>query len=126
MKILIDIHLILDVLLDREPHVRQAPCSGQLEKGGSRGMLAAHEKFPERARFECRLRFSCFLFSHIAGVEELTSTTPYTIVADGSRNSGALYAQIEHQLRDDLRLIGGFQTNKIGNISVNTVPVSLM
>ncbi|MES1262388.1 MAG: TonB-dependent receptor, partial [Acidobacteriota bacterium] len=62
------------------------------------------------------------LFNHIAGVENLTSTVPYTAVSDGSRNSGALYAQLDHQLSDTVKFIAGFQTNRIGNIPVNTVP----
>jgi outer membrane receptor protein involved in Fe transport len=33
-----------------------------------------------------------------------------------------VYAQIDHQLLDDLKLVAGFQTNKIGNIPVDTVP----
>jgi outer membrane receptor protein involved in Fe transport len=61
------------------------------------------------------------LFSHIDGIELFTGT-PSAIAAEGSRDSGAVYAQIDHQLFDDLKLIGGFQTNKIGNIPVDTVP----
>jgi outer membrane receptor protein involved in Fe transport len=61
------------------------------------------------------------LFSHIDGIELFTGT-PSAIAAEGSRDSGAFYAQIDHQLGDDWKLIGGFQTNKIGNIPVDTVP----
>jgi predicted nucleic acid-binding protein len=43
MRILIDTNVILDVLLDREPHVQaSAAVWTALEKGSSRGMLAAH------------------------------------------------------------------------------------
>jgi outer membrane receptor protein involved in Fe transport len=61
------------------------------------------------------------LFSHIDGIELFTGT-PSAIAAEGSRDSGAVYAQIDHQLWDDWKLIGGFQTNKIGNIPLDTVP----
>jgi outer membrane receptor protein involved in Fe transport len=33
-----------------------------------------------------------------------------------------VYAQIDHELLDNLKLIGGFQTNKIGSLPLNTVP----
>lgn len=47
---------------------------------------------------------------------------PHQIAAQGTRPGGAFYAQLDHQLRHDLKLIGGFQTNKIGDISLDTVP----
>jgi outer membrane receptor for ferrienterochelin and colicins len=62
------------------------------------------------------------LFNRIAGTEEYTAVIPHAIAAKGTRPGGAFYAQIDHQLRHDLKLIGGFQTNKIGDISLNTVP----
>jgi len=62
------------------------------------------------------------LINRLEGQELYTATVPVTITADGKRLGGAFYAQIDHQLRDDLKLIGGFQTNKIGNIPLNTVP----
>jgi outer membrane receptor protein involved in Fe transport len=62
------------------------------------------------------------LFNRIAGTEEYTAVIPHQIAAQGTRPGGAFYAQIDHQLRHDLKLIGGFQSNKIGDISLNTVP----
>jgi outer membrane receptor protein involved in Fe transport len=62
------------------------------------------------------------LFNRIAGTEEYTAVIPHQIAAQGTRPGGAFYAQIDHQLRRDLKLIGGFQSNKIGDISLNTVP----
>jgi len=62
------------------------------------------------------------LFNRIAGTETFTGVIPHQIAAQGTRTGGAFYAQIDHQLRHDLKLIGGFQTNKIGDISLNTVP----
>jgi outer membrane receptor protein involved in Fe transport len=67
-----------------------------------------------------RLTFGA-LFSHDAGVETVLSK-PSFIDANGQRSSGAFYAQYEHKLTDDLKLIGGFQANKIGNIALNVVP----
>jgi outer membrane receptor protein involved in Fe transport len=62
------------------------------------------------------------LFSRISGEEDFTGTTPYTISAAGERPGGAFYAQFDHQLFDDVKLVGGFQTNKIGNLALDTVP----
>ncbi len=58
------------------------------------------------------------LFEHVAGTE-LYKTF---IDAQGSREQGGFYAQYEHKLTDDLKLIGGFQANKIGAIALNVVP----
>jgi outer membrane receptor protein involved in Fe transport len=68
-----------------------------------------------------RLSFGALL-NRIEGVELFTGTDPATIAARGRRLGGAFYAQIDHQLRSDLKLIAGFQTNKIGSIPLNTVP----
>jgi outer membrane receptor protein involved in Fe transport len=62
------------------------------------------------------------LFNRIAGTEEYIAVVPHQIAAQGTRPGGAFYAQLDHQLRHDLKLIGGFQTNKIGDISLDTVP----
>jgi outer membrane receptor protein involved in Fe transport len=62
------------------------------------------------------------LLNRIEGVELFTETVPATLTAAGRRYGGAFYAQIDHQLLDELKLIGGFQTNKIGSIPLNTVP----
>jgi outer membrane receptor protein involved in Fe transport len=44
------------------------------------------------------------------------------ISADGSRLGGAFYGQIDHQLIQSIKLIAGFQTNKIGSLALDTVP----
>jgi outer membrane receptor for ferrienterochelin and colicins len=62
------------------------------------------------------------LFNRIAGEEKDTTTVPNAISAQGSRPAGAFYAQLDHELRHDLKLIGGFQSNKIGDIALDTVP----
>jgi outer membrane receptor protein involved in Fe transport len=58
------------------------------------------------------------LFEHIDGTE-LYKTF---IDAQGSREQGGFYAQYEHKFTEDLKLIGGFQANKIGDIKLNVVP----
>jgi len=62
------------------------------------------------------------LFNRQEGQEFFTLTTPPFIDAHGRRLGGAFYAQLDHQLRKDVKLIGGFQTNKIGSIPLSTVP----
>ena len=62
------------------------------------------------------------LFDRISGTELFTGVTPAAVSATGSRPGGALYAQLDHQFGDKLKLIGGFQSNKDGSIALNTVP----
>ena len=62
------------------------------------------------------------LFNRIEGVELFTVTSPVTVTAEGKRLGGAIYAQIDHQLLKNVKLIAGFQTNKIGSIPLDTVP----
>ena len=62
------------------------------------------------------------LVNRIEGTELFTGTTPALLTAQGRRYGSAVYAQLDHQLFTDLKLIAGFQTNKIGNIPFNTVP----
>jgi outer membrane receptor protein involved in Fe transport len=48
---------------------------------------------------------------------------PLTLTStDAHRSGSGLYAQLEYRVADGLNLIGGFQTNKIGDIPVHTVP----
>ena len=61
-------------------------------------------------------------FDHIQGTETSFAVTPGFIDAQGSRSSISFYAQHEHKLTDDLKLIGGFQANKIGNIRLDVEP----
>ena len=68
-----------------------------------------------------RLTFGA-LFNYIHGLENIDSVTPKEAVSDGSRNAGAFYAQMDHALLDNLKLIGGIQANKIGSIALNVVP----
>jgi len=62
------------------------------------------------------------VYNHIAGTEFLLGTTPRLIDAQGKRNAGEGYAQWEHKLTDEIKLIGGVQANKIGAIALKAVP----
>jgi outer membrane receptor for ferrienterochelin and colicins len=61
------------------------------------------------------------LFTRDAGTELFTGV-PAAVAATGSVPSGSVYAQIDHQFGNKLKLIGGFQTNKIAGIASYTVP----
>jgi outer membrane receptor protein involved in Fe transport len=60
--------------------------------------------------------------NRIEGQEWFTATTPITVDAQGRRLGGAFYAQLDHQLLDRVKLIGGFQTNRIGSIPLHFDP----
>jgi outer membrane receptor protein involved in Fe transport len=62
------------------------------------------------------------LVNRIEGVELFTATSPAMLTAQGRRLGEAVYAQLDHQLLKNVKLIAGFQTNKIGSIPLNTVP----
>ncbi|MGA2114315.1 MAG: TonB-dependent receptor [Bryobacteraceae bacterium] len=62
------------------------------------------------------------LYNHIQGVETFYPAHPGTVIADGSRPGGAFYAQLDHQLFDNWKVIGGFQANKMGDIRLSVVP----
>ena len=51
-----------------------------------------------------------------------TGTVPSSAAAEGRRLGGAVYAQLDHQVTSNVKLVGGFQTNKIGSIPLKTVP----
>jgi outer membrane receptor protein involved in Fe transport len=62
------------------------------------------------------------LVSRIAGRELYHGLVPPLPDAQGSRPAGGFYAQIDHQLREKIKLIAGFQSNKFGSIPLSTVP----
>ena len=68
-----------------------------------------------------RLTFGT-LYNHIQGREIYFGVSPSVQISGDGRSGGALYAQLDHRLRDNLKLIGGFQANKIENIDLNVVP----
>ncbi|HUI79068.1 MAG TPA: TonB-dependent receptor [Bryobacteraceae bacterium] len=62
------------------------------------------------------------LYNYIQGTETFYATDPSTVIANGSRPGEAFYAQLDHALLENLKLIGGFQANKIGKLSLDVVP----
>ena len=68
-----------------------------------------------------RLTFGT-LFNHIEGQETYFGSASPIQISDGSRPGGAFYAQWDHQLVDTLKLVGGFQFNKVLGTAVNAVP----
>ena len=68
-----------------------------------------------------RLTFGA-LNSNISGIGTYYGVTPNILIYTGSRNGLGFYAQHEHKLTDDIKLIGGVQANKNGRISLDLVP----
>jgi outer membrane receptor protein involved in Fe transport len=62
------------------------------------------------------------LFNHVEGQETYFGIDPPIQISDGSRPGGAFYAQWDHQLTGTVKLVGGFQVNKIDDIGLNVVP----
>jgi len=68
-----------------------------------------------------RLTFGTVL-NHIRGSELYTGEQPALLVEDAQRWGDGFYVQHEHRLTDDLKLVGGLQANKIGDMALNVVP----
>lgn len=62
------------------------------------------------------------LFNHVEGQETYFGIDPPIQISNGSRPGAALYAQWDHQLLDTVKVVGGFQVNKIDEIHLNVVP----
>jgi outer membrane receptor for ferrienterochelin and colicins len=62
------------------------------------------------------------LLNHVEGQETYFGIDPPVQISDGSRPGGAFYAQWDHQLLDTVKVVGGFQVNKIDDIRLNVVP----
>jgi outer membrane receptor for ferrienterochelin and colicins len=62
------------------------------------------------------------LYDHIQGEEDYFGITPSIAISKGSRPGYASYAQLNHRLLDNLKLVGGVQANKIGHIDLAVVP----
>ncbi len=62
------------------------------------------------------------LYNYVEGNALYTGISPAISILQGARNAAGFYAQIEHRLSDEVKLIGGFQSNKIGPLNINTVP----
>lgn len=62
------------------------------------------------------------LYNFASGKETYVENTQHLTVADASRNSGAIFAQVEHRTFDSLKLIGGIQVLKMDNVDPHWVP----
>jgi outer membrane receptor for ferrienterochelin and colicins len=62
------------------------------------------------------------LYNHIQGQEQYFGLGFPITISEGKRSGGAFYAQDEHRLLDSVKLIGGFQANKIGTLDLDVVP----
>jgi outer membrane receptor for ferrienterochelin and colicin len=62
------------------------------------------------------------LYNRIRGSEIFYYGGSGSIISNGSRPGEAFYAQLDHQFLDNLKLIGGFQANKIGSLNLKVVP----
>jgi outer membrane receptor protein involved in Fe transport len=68
-----------------------------------------------------RLTFGA-LYNYVQGHELYLGVTPSVTISDGSRPGEAAYAQLDHRLAANLKVIGGLQANKIGALDVDVVP----
>ena len=62
------------------------------------------------------------LYNRIRGREAYYGITPGITISEGGRAGVAAYAQLDHRLRDDLKIIGGIQANKVESIRLSVVP----
>lgn len=62
------------------------------------------------------------LFNYIKGKELYYSVDPEVLVSDDQRASYGIYSQIDYQLFQNLKIISGFQANKVKSLDVNIVP----
>jgi len=62
------------------------------------------------------------LFNHAEGQETYFGLDTPIEISNGSRPGGAFYGQWDHQLADTVKLVGGFQVNKIDGTAVSVVP----
>jgi outer membrane cobalamin receptor len=62
------------------------------------------------------------LYNYQYGRERLSDGVQWYTATDTSRPGGGLYAQLEFEPVDGLKIIGGFQTNKTRDVPVGTVP----
>lgn len=62
------------------------------------------------------------VFNHVQGAETYFGQSPVLVIADGGWPGVTSYAQMDHQLTDNIKLVGGLQVNKFGSVAVNAVP----
>jgi outer membrane receptor for ferrienterochelin and colicin len=62
------------------------------------------------------------LYDHVQGGEYFYAVSPAERISHGDAESGASYAQIDHQLFDNLKLIAGLQANNFENVGLKVIP----
>jgi outer membrane receptor for ferrienterochelin and colicins len=62
------------------------------------------------------------LYGNTQATQNFIAVRSRPLTLDANRSSGAFYAQYEHTLAGDLKLIAGVQANKIGPIALDAVP----
>jgi outer membrane receptor for ferrienterochelin and colicins len=62
------------------------------------------------------------LYSLSRGREAYYGITPGITISEGRRSGVAAYGQLDHRLSDHVKVIGGFQANKIDSIRLSVVP----
>ena len=60
--------------------------------------------------------------NHIRGTEMYTGVGPALMVENGQRWGSSFYAEDEHKLTEDVKLVGGLQANKTGRLDLDVVP----
>jgi len=68
-----------------------------------------------------RLTFGT-LFNYIEGTETYFGLGFPIDISNGTRPGGAFYGQLDHQLSDAVKLVGGFQANKVEGTGMNVAP----
>jgi outer membrane receptor protein involved in Fe transport len=68
-----------------------------------------------------RLTFGTAI-NHMQGTEMYYGVQPALMVENGKRWGSGIYVQYEHRLTGDLKLIGGLQANRIGDLALDVVP----
>ena len=62
------------------------------------------------------------LFNRIQGEELFFGAGPKIVVSDDHRSGFGFYSQLDYQLLEQLKVIGGLQANKVENIDLDLVP----
>lgn len=62
------------------------------------------------------------LYNHVQGKETYYGLGFPIDISNGQRSGSGGYVQLDHRLRKGVKLIGGFQANKIGELNLDVVP----
>lgn len=74
-----------------------------------------------RATDRDRITFGA-LYNRIAGEELYFGLGLPVPISQGDRSSGGFYGQLDHRVNGAVKVIGGFQANKIGSLDLDVVP----